>query len=406
MGCRMTLPLYGTASQSTGFSSNKARSVIRLRSIERTAERHLADFAIARTSDDIRRAIEAEWPSILVISDDPIDLLATFTGRFVAVSAKYDYFADGDVIGFDHASGKFRTLYRRNSAHNSFLVTERCNNYCLMCSQPPKHVDDRWILSEIKESLPLIDQSTRALTFTGGETLSDWEDFIGVLKECRDRLPATAVQVLTNGRAFSNSRIVDAWKDIGHPKLMAAIPVYASVDYVHDHVVQAKGAFDETILGILKLKDRGQRVEIRVVLHALTAPIIEDTGRWIARNLPFVDHVALMGLENTGFAIANDAMLWMDPVDYGDGLARAIDHLKAAGVNVSVYNLPKCILPKSAWPHALQSISDWKNGFVEECDRCDEKNTCSGFFTTGRPRFSRGIRAITSQRDKLNALVD
>jgi hypothetical protein len=61
--------------------------------------------------------------------------------------------------------------------------------------------------------------------------------------------------------------------------------------------VQAKGAFDETILGILKLKDRGQRVEIRVVLHALTAPIIEDTDRWIARNLPFVDHVALMGLD-------------------------------------------------------------------------------------------------------------
>jgi len=61
-----------------------------------------------------------------------------------------------------------------------------------MCSQPPKDVDDRWILSEIKESLPLIDPATRALTFTGGETLSDWEDFIAVLKECRDRLPATA----------------------------------------------------------------------------------------------------------------------------------------------------------------------------------------------------------------------
>ncbi|RXH10625.1 radical SAM protein [Bradyrhizobium guangzhouense] len=234
--------------------------------------------------------------------------------RLVAVPPKYDYLADGDVIGFDHASRKFRTLYRRSSAHNSLLVTERCNHYCLMCSQPPKDVDDRWILSEIKESLPLIDRATRALTFTGGETLSDWEDFTGVLKECRDRLPATAIQVLTNGRAFSDSRIVDAWKNIGHPNLMAAIPVYASVDHVHDNVVQAKGAFDETILGILKLKDRGQRVEIRVVLHALTAPIIEDTGRWIARNLPFVDHVALMGLENTGFAIANDAILWMDPI--------------------------------------------------------------------------------------------
>jgi His-Xaa-Ser system radical SAM maturase HxsC len=394
----MTLPLYGTASHSAGFS-DRARSVVRLRSIHSNAQRHAADFALAKTPDEVLCAIEANWASIFVISDDSIErhVQDTFEGRLVRVPQKYCYLADGDVLGFDHSSWKFRTLFRRNSAHNSFLVTERCNNYCLMCSQPPKDVDDQWILSEIRESLPLIDAATHALTFTGGETLSDWEDFIAVLKECRDRLPTTSIQVLTNGRAFANSRIVDAWRDIRHPNLMAAIPVYASVDHLHDHVVQAKGAFDETVLGILKLKDRGQRVEIRVVLHALTAPIIEDTSRWIARNLPFVDHVALMGLENTGFAIANDAMLWMDPMDYGDGLARAVDHLSAAGVNVSVYNLPKCVLPRSVWPHAVQSISDWKNDFVEECGRCDEKNSCSGFFTTGRPRFSRGIRAIMSQ---------
>jgi hypothetical protein len=92
-------------------------------------------------------------------------------------------------------------------------------------------------------------------------------------------------------------------------------------------------------------------------------------------------------------------------MDYGEGLAKAVDHLSAAGVNVSVYNLPKCVLPRSVWPHALQSISDWKNGFVEECYRCDEKNTCSGFFTTGRPRFSRGVRAITSPPPELTPLA-
>jgi His-Xaa-Ser system radical SAM maturase HxsC len=332
MGDLMTLPLYGTASQSAGFGPDKARSIVRLRSIDSTAERHAADFAVARTPEEILRAIEAGWPSIFVVSNGSIDVPSAFEGRLIAAPLKYAYLADGDVLGYDHSSRKFRTLFRRNSAHNSFLVTERCNNYCLMCSQPPKDVDDRWILKEIIESLPFIDPATPALTFTGGETLSDWEDFMTVLKECRDRLPATAIQVLTNGRAFANSEIVDAWKGIGHPNLMAAIPVYASVDHIHDHVVQAKGAFDETVLGILKLKDRGQRVEIRVVLHALTAPILEETGRWIARNLPFVDHVALMGLENTGFAIANDALLWMDPIDYGEGLAKAVEHLSAAGV--------------------------------------------------------------------------
>jgi hypothetical protein len=130
------------------------------------------------------------------------------------------------------------------------------------------------------------------------------------------------------------------------------------------------------------------------VLHAITAPRIVATCRWIARNLPFVDHVALMGLENTGFAIANDELLWIDPMDYREQLAEAVDVLTASKVRVSVYNLPRCVLDRSVWPFAAQSISDWKNGFVSECDRCGEKPRCSGFFTTGRPHYSRGIRAI------------
>ncbi|WP_200941146.1 His-Xaa-Ser system radical SAM maturase HxsC [Afipia sp. Root123D2] len=393
----MTLPLYGTASSSTGLPADRRRSVVRLRSVDSTANRCPEDFALVKSAEQFNAALKAGWSSIFLVSDgwyENHEQIAKNCALFT-VPHKFAYLGDGDVLGFDHSSAKFRTLFRRSSAHNSFLVTERCNNYCLMCSQPPKDVEDQWILKEIRESLPLIDPSAKAITFTGGETLSDWRDFIGLLKDCRDRLPHTSIQVLTNGRAFANSEVVDAWKDLKHPSLMAAIPVYASVDSIHDHVVQAKGAFDETILGILKLKDRGQRVEIRVVLHALTAPIIVKTCSWIARNLPFVDHVALMGLENTGFAIANDASLWIDPMDYRDELAKAVDCLLSADVKVSIYNLPKCVLNKSIWPHAVQSISDWKNGFVEECDGCQEKIVCSGFFTTGRPKFSRGIHAIT-----------
>ena len=187
---------------------------------------------------------------------------------------------------------------------------------------------------------------------------------------------------------------MDAWAGVHHPNLMVGIPIYSAVDTVHDYVVQAKGAFDETVLGVLKLKDRGQCVEIRVVLHAITAPRLLATAKWLARNLPFVDHVALMGLENTGFAIANDHLLWIDPLDYKEQLAQSVEVLTASKVRVSVYNLPRCLLDRSVWPYARQSISDWKNGFVAECDSCDEKPRCSGFFTTGRPHYSRGIKAI------------
>ena len=148
------------------------------------------------------------------------------------------------------------------------------------------------------------------------------------------------------------------------------------------------------MLGILKLKDRQQRVEVRIVLHALTTPHLVQTCLWLSRNLPFIDHVALMGLEDTGFAIANSDLLWIDPMDYRDELTNAVEVLTSTGMNTSIYNLPRCLLSPSVWPYAVQSISDWKNGYVEECTSCVEKERCAGFFTSGRPRRSRGITPI------------
>ncbi|WP_373143157.1 His-Xaa-Ser system radical SAM maturase HxsC [Mycobacterium marinum] len=313
---------------------------------------------------------------------------------YVRLPAGFAELGEGDVLRIQPETRRVRVLYRRSSGHNFFLVTERCNNYCLMCSQPPKSVDDGWLMDEIEETLPLVDPATPSLTFTGGEPLTEWRGFVRLLNLTLDLLPETAVHVLTNGRAFASPDIASAWAAVGHPKLSAGIPIYAAVDYIHDYVVQAKGAFDQTVLGVLRLKDRGQRVEIRVVLHGITAPRLPETCSWIARNLPFVDHVALMGLESTGFAIANHDLLWIDPLDYREQLAAGVEVLSTAGVNVSVYNLPLCVLDLSVRPFAVQSISDWKNAYVAECDGCSARGDCAGFFSTGRPRFSRGIAAI------------
>lgn len=152
---------------------------------------------------------------------------------------------------------------------------------------------------------------------------------------------------MTNGRAFAADEVASAWAALGHKRLTVEIPIYSAVDAVHDYVVQARGAFDQTLLGILRLKDKGQRVEVRVVLHAVTAARLRETCSWLARNLPFVDHVALMGLENTGFALANQDSLWIDPLDYQADLVCGVEMLRCAGVNVSIYNLPLCLLDRS-----------------------------------------------------------
>lgn len=350
------------------------------------------EAALVRSAEELDQAAHAGFE--VAIGPGLSEMSGAGIPITLGLDQSFDYLDDGDVIAL--RAGSVRTLYRKSAKHNGFLVTERCNHYCLMCSQPPRKVEDGWILDEIASALPLIPKDAPSIGFTGGEPLTEWRRFIEVLGQTKAELPNTAIQVLTNGRAFANPEIVSAWAEVGHPNLSAGIPLYAAVDHVHDYVVQARGAFNETVLGILRMKDRGQQVQIRVVLHALTAPRLAETCRWIARNLPFVDHVALMGLENTGFAIANDAMLWIDPVDYQVALVEGVEALDAARVRVSIFNLPLCVLDPAIRPYAVQSISDWKNAYLPECEACQAKSQCAGFFSTGRPKFSRGIAPIAA----------
>ena len=388
------LPMSGQAMATSGFGDMPTHPVLRLRAPSAGLSGiTAADAALLINVADADLARAAGFDLAVVIGDTGDANLDVFQS-VVRLDARFGYLTDGDILGIDPASRRFRVLYRKASRHNSFLVTERCNHYCLMCSQPPRDVDDGWILDEIEASIPLLDPLTSAIGFTGGEPLLEWRRFIPLLGKVRDALPQSQVHVLTNGRAFASREVADAWADLKHPRLCAGIPIYSSVDHVHDYVVQARGAFDETILGIMRLKDKGQQVEVRVVLQRVTAERLVETCSWIARNLAFVDHVALMGMENTGFALANQDLLWIDPVDYQRDLAEGVAILASAGLNVSIYNLPLCLLDRHVWPFAARSISDWKNAFVPECTDCVERPNCGGFFSTGRPRMSRGVKAL------------
>jgi His-Xaa-Ser system radical SAM maturase HxsC len=398
------LPLAGVAITTAGAERSGRRMVLRLRAPQLALDTNDHDAALIRDKFDVSAARARGFKTAVIF--DNAELSGADTNGVpvtVRIGPHFGYLDDGDIIGLDPGSRRFRVLYRRSSKHNSFLVTERCNHYCLMCSQPPKDVDDRWIIDEIADCVELLDLATETIGFTGGEPLLDWPRFTALLATFRDRLPDTAIHVLTNGRAFSSAEVVSAWAAVGHKRLTAGIPLYSAVDHIHDYVVQARGAFDETVLGILRLKDNGQRVEVRVVLHGLTVPRLHETCAWLARNLPFVDHVALMGLENTGFALANQALLWVDPLDYQADLASGVDMLRAAGVKVSIYNLPLCLLDRSVWDVAVQSISDWKHGYLPECDGCAARSVCAGFFLTGRPRLSRGIKPIPDVPVRISA---
>ncbi|WP_196799943.1 His-Xaa-Ser system radical SAM maturase HxsC [Thioalkalivibrio sp. ALE30] len=303
--------------------------------------------------------------------------------RIIGLDDPLYYLQDKDIVRINPVAQEISVLFRASSDHNSILVTERCNSFCLMCSQPPKDINDSYLVSEACETISLIPRGTRSLGITGGEPTLLGDGFFRIVRQARNRLPETALHVLTNGRRFCERKLARRLSDIGHQDLMLGVPLYSEQPDIHDFVVQAKGAFDETVKGILNLKAEGIRVELRVVLHDKTCWGLPRLAQFIARNLKFVDQVALMGLELTGFTKSNLSALWVDPYDYRAELEKSVWILKNAGIRVLIFNHQLCVLEDSVRQFSVKSISDWKNDYLPACESCVSKEDCGGFFSSG-----------------------
>jgi His-Xaa-Ser system radical SAM maturase HxsC len=314
--------------------------------------------------------------------------------NILELPGELNYLDEGDVILLKPQTGELFVLYRRASSHNTLLLTEKCNNNCVMCSQPPKQNDDNFKFAEIVETIKLIDPSTPTLGISGGEPSLLGNKLLEIIRTCRNYLPRTSIHLLSNGRAFKNFSFVQQLAAIKHPDLMIGVPINSDIPDIHDYIVQAKGAFDESILGLMNLKRFGIRVEIRIVIHRQNVERLVSLGEFIARNLTFCDHVAMMGMEIHGHALANRDLLWIDPFDYRKALQDAVLTMTSRGMCVSIFNLPLCLLDRQVWRFAKRSISDWKVHYLDECKTCTVRNECSGLFGTSHGIFSGKIRAI------------
>jgi len=288
--------------------------------------------------------------------------------------------APGDVIRVLPGTERIHVLYRRGSTSNTLLATEQCNSFCLMCSQPPRNIDDRWLVNEMLATLPLVDRGEHQLGISGGEPTLLGDDLVAVLFEARRCLPETSLHILSNGRRFADPSFARTLSAVRHPHVCWGIPLYSDCPEIHDYIVQADGAWAETLAGLYNLAREGASVELRVVVQRANLDRLGELSHFIFRNLTFVRHVAFMGLEPIGFARRNRKEVWVDPADCANALLDAVFFLRARGIDASVYNFPLCVLPEDLWPHCARSISDWKNVYLEACDSCSVRARCGGFF--------------------------
>jgi His-Xaa-Ser system radical SAM maturase HxsC len=300
---------------------------------------------------------------------------------------------DGDcvLIGKD---GTITIVWEKKAPVNPLLLTEMCDCCCLMCPQPPK-AHDRTLTLTSKRILNLVTiKNTQGICLTGGEPTLLQEDFFDILAMIKKKRLKSTVMLLTNGKSFANFEFTKRFVSLRPNDFLTCVSMHSDEDEVHDRIVGVKGSFYKTAMGLQNLARFREKIEIRVVVSRINAHRLESIAIFIQRNFPFIQHCTFMGMEITGLALDNYATVWIDPYEYREELSRALKALSRADIDVSIYNLPLCLIEPKSRSFARRSISGWKNDYLPICEECSVKSKCCGVFTTSGAHQSSYIRPL------------
>ena len=342
-------------------------------------------------SNDILVCKDASKPSIGYLATITETTSFVSKGKPYCVVVNVGTFQEGDVVVINK-QGEIIFVYEILSNHNALMATERCNHRCIMCPQPP-------ILQE-KDKTPfnlklisLFDKNTQEIGITGGEPTLIGDNLFTLINHIKKELPHTAISILSNGVKFADKEYAMKLAKCRHQDLQIDIPLFSDIAEEHNRIVGAK-TFYKTVQGLYNLALFHQRIGLRMVIHKQTYKRLPQFADFIYHNFPFVAQIAFMQMETTGLAKENFDDLWIDPYDYNDELREAVLLLADRGMKPYIYNAQLCVLPEDIRCYAQQSISDWKDIYISECEGCVLKGQCAGFFESNRQAHSSHIVKI------------
>ncbi|MFI0847756.1 His-Xaa-Ser system radical SAM maturase HxsC [Mesorhizobium sp. IMUNJ 23232] len=284
---------------------------------------------------------------------------------------------DGDVLLAVPGRASVHRLIRSQSRHNTLLITERCDQLCVMCSQPPKagHAD---LFPQFTQAV-LLAPAGATVGLSGGEPLLYKDQLFDLIETALSNRPDLRFHVLTNGQHFESGD--KEWlRRVARDRVLWGIPIYAPTPEEHDAIVAKEGAFHRLMESMPVVATSGARIELRTVVTARNVQCLPSLATLITTVLPFCSSWAVMQLEPIGFGRMNwDALFHDNSVDF-EPIARAMNIALARGVDVALFNFPLCTVPEAYRIYAPATISDWKQKFLEPCAGCSLRARCGGFF--------------------------
>ena len=208
---------------------------------------------------------------------------------------------DKEIILLYPKVNTLKRFYRPTANSNSLLLTELCDQRCIMCSQPPKNksYDD---FSLYKEAIFLMPDNAH-LGITGGEPTLFKEPLFNFLKKIIEKKNNFTFHILTNAQHFLKEDINNLF--LLSKNVTWGIPLYSNESKAHDDIVSKDGAFNRLFDSFNYLISSGSQVELRTVLMKQNVEHLTNLSHLICTKLSWIRVWAIMQLENIGYARMN-----------------------------------------------------------------------------------------------------
>jgi len=214
-----------------------------------------------------------------------------------------------------------------------------CNNRCRFCVQGDKRYEyGNKSTDEIKQTLAEGRKDADQIVFTGGEVTirPDFPELVAHAKS----LGFKVIQLQSNGRALASMEYARKVRDAGITEFSPAI--HGPNPEIHDYLVNAPGAFKQTVKGVLNAKQLGLPVILNSVITLVNYRHLPAMARLFVSL--HVDQYQFAFVHALGSAAKN----WDEIVPrfrdiepfVKEGLQVGID----AGVRVMTEAIPLCIL--------------------------------------------------------------
>ena len=277
-------------------------------------------------------------------------------------------------------------------------TTNICNNDCIFCIKqecfsnfqinlsPPDTKAFKNIIKAypnyIKDELN-IKASPDLIAFTTGEpTLRN--DLSELIHFSINKFPKAEISLLTNGRRFSSTEYTQKFKTLT-PRISFEIPLHSYIASKHDYITRRHGSFQDTIKGIINLKEINAKVNIRILINKNNYKDLEKIVN-LTKSLN-INSINLIYLSMAGKAEEHPEENFISPKQISPILNKTLEN--NSNIKFGLLNIPLCFIDKSYWKfNAGQTLLTDKTEYADICLTCSKKQDCCGFW---KSKFNKKI---------------